>query len=60
MLFLFLDNALGEYDVATKIGSIEFKELENGELSEDEELLAFTELPRVIDSFFKPEEPLVN
>lgn len=56
ILFLFLDNALGEYDVTTKIGSISFKLLDES-LSD---LLPFSELPNIVDSYFAKEERMVN
>ncbi|MDO8490362.1 MAG: hypothetical protein Q7S47_03015 [bacterium] len=51
--FLFLDNALGEYDVATKIGFVEIKpQTELG----DEQSIAFRELPDLIDRYFLRKE----
>jgi hypothetical protein len=56
ILFLFLDNALGEYDVATKIGSVEFAHIATA----PENVLEFDKLPMVVDAFFEEEEPLKN
>jgi hypothetical protein len=56
ILFIFLDNALGEFDVATKIGTINFKTFE----ADKEDLLPFTKLPEIVDAHFKEEEQLKN
>ena len=45
--FIMLDNALGEYDVETKIGEIEFLSVPNDTTN----LLPFSELPNVVDNY---------
>ena len=49
--FLILDNALGEYDVETKIGAIDFKTLPDDYKSL--ELISINELPNIVDNYFK-------
>jgi len=44
--FIFLDLVLGEYDVATKLGNIDFKILEESELAS---LINILELPAIVD-----------
>ncbi|QQS44032.1 hypothetical protein IPM65_00260 [Candidatus Roizmanbacteria bacterium] len=48
MVFLILDNIIGEYDVEMKIGSIDI--YSDGDLAEDEQLFPLTKLPHIIDS----------
>jgi len=48
MVFLLLDNIIGEYDVEMKIGSIDI--YSDDDISEDEELYPLTKLPHIIDS----------
>ena len=45
--FIMLDNALGEYDVETKIGEIEFLSVPNDTTN----LLSFSEIPNVVDNY---------
>ena len=42
-----LDNALGEYDVETKLGGIEFLPIPE----DTSNLLPFSELPQVVDNY---------
>jgi hypothetical protein len=41
LAFLFLDNALGEYDVVTKIGGIEFKEYNTEDFEKSKSIETF-------------------
>jgi hypothetical protein len=52
--FLLLDNALGEYDVETKIGFIERHPLPEGpDGPEREGLRPFSEIPAAVDAYYK-------
>lgn len=48
MVFLLLDNIVGEYDVEMKIGSIDI--CSDEDISEQEEIHPLTKLPHIIDS----------
>jgi len=48
MVFLLLDNIIGEYDVEMKIGSIDIYSDED--LVEDDQIFPLTKLPHIIDS----------
>ena len=50
ILCMFLDNALGEFDVATKLGYVDFKNLPFDANLED--YARFPDLPKIIDSIF--------
>jgi len=49
--FIMLDNALGESDVETKIGAIEFKKLI--QQKNNKNFIPLKELPNIVDSYFE-------